>query len=225
MKTLTEFWISSRFKTGTVRSFCALLCLLLPFLVSAQEEKEVQKDTTTTLLSDSVRIDKGKKVIDIETYAARFNPRKALLYSAVFPGMGQVYNRKYWKLPIVYGGFVGGIYVITAYQGLYSEQRAELFTMLNKIAADPTGSYTSKDGYTETQLRTLINNYRRQRDYMIILTGVWYVLQLVDAHVDAHLKEFDLNPELKRVKASIEPMMDNSRLTGRNTGVSLIIKF
>jgi Family of unknown function (DUF5683) len=207
-----------------------IVCIIFPGLAFAQET-EVQKDTTTTLLSDSVRIDKGKDVIDIESYAKRYNPRKALLYSAIMPGMGQVYNKKYWKLPLVYGGFGVGYYFIKTYQEGYLRQREELFIILDKKAnpsaypSTGTGSatnLTSSQGLTEAGVRTYINKYRRERDYWVLLTGIWYALQLIDAHVDAHLKEFDLNPQLK---VSVEPMMENSMFAGRNAGVSLIIKF
>src|SRR6187551_916514 len=89
LKILTAFLISSKYKSTVVPRFCVLILLLLPLLLNAQKKDQPARDTTTTyLLSDSVQMDKGKKVINIETYAARFNPRKALLYSAVLPGMG-----------------------------------------------------------------------------------------------------------------------------------------
>ncbi|MBL7877159.1 MAG: hypothetical protein JNL53_15945, partial [Cyclobacteriaceae bacterium] len=72
------------------------------------------------------------------------------------------------------------------------------------------------------QLRTLIDKARRERDFFIILTGMFYILQIVDAHVDAHLKEFDLNPKLQ---VRIEPVMENSLQLGRSTGMALIFKF
>ncbi len=201
-----------------------LTLLLFPLLLKAQDEKQPARDTTTTyLLSDSLQMGKGKRVIDIETYAARFNPRKALLYSAVLPGMGQIYNKKYWKLPIVYGGFIGGGIAIKYAQDVYTKRKKELFVILDKKAIDPSKPYTTPvEGYTEAQLRTIVNRARRERDYYSILTGVWYVLQMVDAHVDAHLKEFDVNPQLK---ARLEPMMERDVLIGNNTGVALKLRF
>lgn len=194
-----------------------LLFLLSTTLTFAQEV-EIEKDTVPlTQQPDSIISRSGKgKVITIESYARRFDPRKALLYSAVLPGMGQVYNKKYWKVPIVYGGFAGGVYLITFYQDTYDKYKSELFGILSD------GVSTSPSGFTETQLRNIIRKARRERDFFTIMTGFWYILQLVDAHVDAHLKEFDLNPQLQ---ISLEPTLQNSQMTGRTTGLSLTLKF
>jgi hypothetical protein len=169
------------------------------------------------VVPDSAALAEKQDTVLIESYTKRFNPRKALFLAAVFPGMGQAYNNAYWKLPIVYGGFYAGIYVVSFYQKSYLQYKGQLFDLLN----DPTIT-TSPSGFNQEQLRTLINKTRRQRDYFSILTGLWYILQIVDAHVDAHLKEFKLNPQLH---VKLEPMVESDQLTGRNSGVSLKFKF
>ncbi|NOS91954.1 MAG: hypothetical protein HOP30_08530 [Cyclobacteriaceae bacterium] len=189
------------------------LLLLLPLLSCAQDLKQ----DTVALSADSIRMSSGK-VVSIETYARRFNPRRALLYSAILPGMGQVYNKKYWKVPLVYGGLVGLILVVDFYNQKGNQFRNDLFDLLNS----PNGTILSPNGFTEAQLRNGIEITRRQRDYFMIFTGFMYLLQLIDAHVDAHLKEFDLNPKLK---VSIVPMMDNNYYTGTNTGVTIKLRF
>ncbi len=80
----------------------------------------------------------------------------------------------------------------------------------------------SPDNLTTDQLRTVIDRTRRERDFFIILTGFFYILQMVDAHVDAHLKEFDLNPKLQ---ITLEPTMENNLMIGRNTGLALKLRF
>jgi hypothetical protein len=125
-----------------------------------------------------------------------------------------VYNRKYWKVPLVYGGIIGLGLVVDFYNQTGNKYRNELFTLLN------TGA--SPSGRDETTLRNIVDQARRQRDYFMIFTGFFYILQLIDAHVDAHLKEFDVNP---RLKASIEPAMQNSYLTGSTVGMSIVLKF
>ena len=75
---------------------------------------------------------------------------------------------------------------------------------------------------TLKQYRIAVDKSRRERDYMIIIMGAVYILQIIDAHVDAHLKEFDLNP---RLQVSIEPMMEQTPVLGRQTGASLVMKF
>jgi hypothetical protein len=80
----------------------------------------------------------------------------------------------------------------------------------------------SPQGFNETQLRKIVDDSKRERDFFTILTGFWYILQLVDAHVDAHLKEFDLNPQLQ---VRLEPMIDNNPLNGQSAGLALKFKF
>ncbi len=194
-----------------------MVWLLLISIGSSAQIVSGAFDTTRTAITDTLQSYQGKKVITIESYAKRFDPRKALLYAAVFPGAGQAYNKKYWKLPIVYGGFGTTIFLISLYQGDYNRYKSELFSILNE-----PGKTKSPSGFTEEQLRSLVNRNRRERDFYTALTGFWYVLQMVDAHVDAHLKEFDLNPQLK---VRLEPSMTNDQLMGRSTGVSLKLRF
>lgn len=146
--------------------------------------------------------------------AKRFNPQKALLYAAILPGSGQVYNKKYWKVPIVYGGFAFLGYYIDFYNDNYRFYRGEIFKFLN------TGS--SSTGLQESSLRSITDRYRRERDFFIILTGLWYALQIVDAHVDSHLKEFDINPNLQ---VRVEPTFKQDMLLGRQSGFTVSIRF
>jgi len=182
--------------------------------------QEIKNDTIPRgNLADTLAQD-SRPVETIESYAKRYDPRKAMLYAAVMPGAGQFYNKKYWKMPLVYGGFAGFVYGINFYQDNYLRFKEELFGLIN----DPNsnGASLSPSLLTEEQLRTLVDRTRRERDFLIILTGFFYILQMVDAHVDSHLKEFDLNPKLQ---VRIEPMMENDLLVGRNTGVAVRIRF
>ena len=196
----------------SLRSSLAVILVLTAFIARGQNET----DQSSSLSSDSIRITKGNKVITIDSYAARFDPRKALLYAAIFPGSGQIYNKKYWKVPLVYGGFAAGIYLVSSYQDLYLQYKNELFGILSD------GSLKSPSGYTEAQLRRLVNVYKRERDFFSIVTVFWYVLQLVDAHVDAHLKEFDVNPQLQ---VKLEPVIESNQMTGKSAGIALKFKF
>jgi hypothetical protein len=169
-------------------------------------------------LSDTL-VQDNRPVEKIESYAARYDPRKAMLYAAVFPGSGQLYNKKYWKMPLVYGGFIGLISVVNFYQTQNVQFRNDLYDLINNPSLN---GGLSPDFLTTDQLRTLVDRTRRERDFFIILTGFFYILQMVDAHVDAHLKEFDLNPKLQ---LSVEPSIENNFLIGRSTGLALKLRF
>jgi hypothetical protein len=160
---------------------------------------------------------KGDTII-ISDYASKFDPQKALLYSAVLPGLGQAYNKKYWKIPIVYGGFIAIGYGIKWNNDIYQDLKKGLYYILE------TGETTGPPPYelTESQYRTNIDRYRRQRDLMYLLFGGMYLLQIIDAHVDAHLKEFDVNPNLQ---VRIRPIMSTDPMLGNQTGLSLTLRF
>ena len=195
-----------------VRLVIAAVLIFASFSIRGQ----VASDSLSSLNSDTLRILKGKRIITIDSYAARFNPRKAILYAAIFPGSGQVYNKKYWKLPIVYGGFAAGVYLVTVFQDIYLTRKNELYVLLND------GTSLSPTGFSENQLRRLVDSSKRERDFFSILTGFWYILQLVDAHVDAHLKEFDVNPQLQ---VKLEPVIESNPMNGNSAGVALVFKF
>lgn len=192
--------------------------LIFFFLLSASsfaQQPDPVQDTVKTEL-DTFRIVRGKRVYTTEAYEKRFQPRKAILYAAVLPGMGQIYNKKYWKLPIVYGGFFLITSAVIFYNNGYQKYKAELFGLLQVPAVQPPS------GYNEEQLRTLTDSYRRQRDFFLILDGMVYLLQLVDAHVDAHLRSFDMNPNLK---VSVRPEVRQNYLTGSTSGFSVTFTF
>ncbi len=172
------------------------LAILLNSNLKAQEKTILITDSTDFEVfngSESITFDNG--------------PRKALMYSAILPGLGQAYNKKYWKMPIVYGGFVGMGYMIKFYNDQYVFFRADLLNSINDT------NYVSPYGLSQSQLRTIVEQARRERDYMTILTGVLYLLQIVDAHVDAHLKEFDNNPDLQvKLNPSIAPVGNSAAI-------------
>lgn len=118
-------------------------------------------------------------------------PKKAT-YLAFVPGLGQIYNKKYWKLPIVYGGFAALIYSVTFYQKQYDEVRqAVLDRNAGLKLADPT-----LEPLDIANLTSLRDFYRENRDLSWIGIGGLYALQIIDAAVDAHLQEFDVSENL-----------------------------
>jgi hypothetical protein len=191
-----------------------LVCFVIGLCLPARAQK---KDSLGTQPIDTTLIGGNRPVEKIDSsYAKRYDPRKALLYAAILPGSGQVYNKKYWKLPLVYGGFYLLINAISYYQNAYVKYKNELFITIN----DPLA--VAPSGLGQAQLRSIVDQARRQRDFFVVLTGLMYILQMVDAHVDAHLKEFDLNPQLH---VRVEPRIIQNSLVGRNSGLSLIFRF
>lgn len=192
-----------------MRPLALLAVLTLTWFASTAQ---VTNDTTG-ISSDSVRLKSGK-IVNIRSYASRFDPRKALFYSAILPGAGQVYNKKYWKVPLVYGGLIGLIAVVKFYNDAEVKYKGELYYLLSNPGLTTYPGTT----HTEESLRRTVDQARRQRDYFLIFTSFMYILQMIDAHVDAHLKEFDLNPKLHvRVEPSFTP--------GSGMGMGLTLRF
>lgn len=204
---------------------CLLIASGLMFMcwsqpLYAQDSLRTSQDTVIVESRDTVYAE-SLDTVAIQSYAKRYSPRKAILYAAILPGLGQVYNKKYWKLPLVYGGVYAIGYYINTYNNLYTEYKGYLYYNLeNGLRGE--NDENPEINLTTGQLRTIVDKSRRERDFMIILMGGMYILQMVDAHVDAHLKEFDLNP---RLQVSIEPTLQQNVWTGRTTGVALVVKF
>lgn len=135
------------------------------------------------------------------------SPKKAAIYSAVLPGLGQAYNRKYWKIPLVYGGFAAFGYFIdwnndnyriskNAYLDLTDkDENTNSFMNLKYIEYydlnNPTMVERLKDGLIKRQ-----DYYRRNRDLLVILTVAFYGLNIIDASVDAHFFDWDISDDL-----------------------------
>jgi hypothetical protein len=193
---------------------------LLVFLVMFTAFTAKCQDDSLRITRDTIFIESQDTML-IKSYAKRYDPRKAILYAAVVPGLGQVYNKKYWKLPLVYGGFYFLAKGIDHYNGIYKEYKGHLFYNLENNLGNPNDINPTTRRPT-SNLRRIVNLARRDRDFLVILMGGMYLLQMIDAHVDTHLKEFDLNPNLK---VSIEPTISRDALLGKQTGVSVILRF
>lgn len=157
------------------------------------------------------------------------NPTRTVIYSAIFPGLGQIYNRKYWKLPIVYGGFMGFIYAITWNNKNYSDYSEAYLHVMTDDVNTPSSWHQSwqnfvprnrnpKDYITNSNFRSNLKSakdyYRRYRDLSIILTVAWYFLCMADSYVDAQLFDFDISPDISlHLAPTLAPQ------TNRNPGL------
>lgn len=146
---------------------------------------------------------------------------KATTLSTICPGAGQIYNKSYWRVPIVVGGFSAMIYCVDwNNRGYQRFQKA--YRLKAAYDADPSlfpnGSQDEFGGrYSASFLKNLRNSYRRNRDLCIILSAGLYILQIVDAHVDAHLRDYDISRDLS---VSITPAFGYSynRMSGYSGG-------
>ena len=136
--------------------------------------------------------------------------KKATTLSMICPGAGQIYNKSYWKMPIVIGGMASMVYVIDWNNRGYKRFK-NAYTLLSDFEQNP-GKYpggVSKDEfggrYSASFLKNLRDSYRRNRDLSILLTAAVYAFQAVDAHVDAHLKDFDVSDDLT---VDLQPTID-----------------
>ena len=134
--------------------------------------------------------------------------KKATTLSTICPGAGQIYNRSYWKVPFVIGGFASMVYCIDWNNRGY-QRFLKAYTLLadyeanpDKYPDGPTDEFRGR--YSTSFIKNLKDSYRRNRDLCIIITGAVYILQIIDAHVDAHLKDYDISDDLS---FNIEPMV------------------
>ena len=172
-----------------------------------------------------------------------FDPVKATMLSAVFPGFGQVYNRKYWKIPFVYAGFGGVGYAVfynTKYYNKYTKayqdftdlipETASYAEMITGIAPETYDPVLHPDSYNPSsaswirdQLLAKVDFYRKYRDLSYIGVAVWYLISILDANVDASLSEFEVSDNLNLTLAPIPIPLYN--FTGVGLNISMKLKF
>lgn len=147
------------------------------------------------------------------------SPVKATLLSTALPGAGQFYNKKYWKIPVLYGAFAGLGYLIKFNNDRYQTYKDAYIV---RIDGDASTVDEFQNQFSEGDLKTLKDFYRRNRDLSIIFAGLVYVLNIVDASVDAHLFYFDVSDDLS---LNIRPEIYNSYHTDRFAALTLSLNF
>ena len=191
-------------------------------------------DTTAVqiVVHQTLKASKPKK--DWSTW--RPDPQRALWMAMVIPGGGQIYNRKYWKLPIVYGGFVGCVYALMWNNMMYKDYQQAYLDIMDD---DPTTASYNKFlhlGRTITPeneeryksvFKSRKDRYRRWRDLSFFCMVGVYVVSVIDAYVDAELSEFDISKDLSmKVRPTVMGSGLNSRsLSAASIGVNCSINF
>lgn len=197
-----------------IRIFCAVLLVILLVAkgTSAYSQEAVQ---------DSTKISR-KTVVH--------SPRRATIYSAVLPGLGQIYNHKYWKLPLVYGGFATLGYFINFNNGVYTTYKRAYSDIIDnnpftnsfmELKVNPIYFEPDKLSQLSDRLKIAKDSWRRNRDLVIIGTVVFYAANIIDASVDANFFNFNMSDDLT-FNWIPEPMMcmDNKLM-----GIHCIITF
>lgn len=198
-----------------------LACLLLSSSCFSQADTARNPVRVDSLIKASpVLAEKAKA----DSLRRAFSPRKATIRSAILPGWGQIYNKKYWKLPLVYGALGTTAYIffynVKTYRDLRFAYQAKF--KAGQAPFDSTDYFKIKPiflAYDANALRLFRDQFRSNIDYSVLFFFVFWGLNVVDATVDAHLKLFDVNPDL-----SFKIKLGPSQMAG-TTGLSFVLAF
>lgn len=196
----------------------SILTFLYCFALIAQEEDSKKKQLPNEALQDSI--------IKIHTASNPLSPAKAAFYSAILPGLGQAYNKKYWKIPLVYGAIGTGVYFYVNNNKEYNRYRDAYKSRL--------AGFTNDEFYFDTQGRKLITPrvttegleraqkfYRKNKEISLLVTIGLYALNIIDANVDGHLLQYNVDENL-----SLAPHYKINELdASSNVGLTLNLKF
>ena len=231
--------IISRTIKNMVKVLPFYLFTFLPLNVAAQNIEPALNVPMPDELEPVVAADTVKLKIPRDWETWRPNPQKALWLALVLPGAGQIYNRKFWKLPIVYGGFVGCIYAMSWNDMMYKDYAQAYLDIMDD---DPTTESYNKFLHLGTKIdptndeqvaqyskifKNRKDKYRRWRDLsFFVMVGV-YALSVIDAYVDAELSQFDISKDLS---LRVTPAVINNRsssniLDSSSFGVNCSINF
>ncbi len=146
------------------------------------------------------------------------NPKKSALYSAIFPGLGQLYNRQYWKLPIVYAGMAAAVYFLIDNSKNYQRYRSAYIARINNPNVQDEFTQLGSRQDVQNYVQVNQNAYRKYLDMTILFTGLGYTLQVMDALAFAHLKNFDVS---QNISMRVQPVA----MPNGDPGLGLVMKF
>ena len=246
------------------RLFVIITLLLLALTGHAQEEAELVNDTLRThevvLSADSASVNTDQATLNMDSIARSLeeipikvdttqkvklprnwstwkpNPQRALWLALVLPGAGQIYNRKFWKLPIFYGGFLGCIYALSWNNMMYKDYSQAYLDIMDD---DPTTASYNKFLHLGVQITSANeerykeifkgrkDKYRRWRDMSIFVMIGIYALSVIDAYVDAELSEFDISKDLSlEIHPTVMPNRGGGNpIQAQSVGFSCFLNF
>lgn len=175
-----------------------------------------------SMLQVTIPVSAQKKISKDTIISPRHSPKLATVMSAVIPGLGQVYNRKYWKPPVINAvfGVLGYFYIIN-----HKEYKIYKNEYGYRVRSDSAHIDPSLSGYSNEDIVLIRDYYRRNVEITLILAGVWYVLNIIDANVDAHLFTYDISDNLS---LQLEPEIYTPVITQKNkfnAGLRLSLRF
>lgn len=163
-----------------------------------------QSDST----SNTINKEAGKSLFQPD-------PKKAGMYSSILPGLGQAYNRQYWKIPVIYAGIgVAGFFIYDNVTKYRSFREAYVLKLDSNPNNDPTDD---RSVYTTSQLKDLQEFHRKYAEMTVLLTALGYTIQILDAVASAHLMNFDISPD---ITMRFQPVILNNA-----AGVGLVVNF
>lgn len=207
--------------------FLFFLLFSLQFTFSQVEEEKKEENPVDSLATELKKEGVVVETASIEKIAINpLAPSKAAFFSAVLPGLGQVYNKRYWKVPLVYGAIGGGIYAYSFNNSEYNRFR-DAFKSRRAGFTDDEFFDLNNDGQgpdvSDTALQDAQERFQRDRDLWLLLTIAFYALNIIDANVDAHLKQYNVSEDLAM---DIKPFLEmNSVSSNANYGLAMVIKF
>ena len=208
-----------------MQKFILLICLVCSGWASSQVNpndtirvENYPTDSISTEVPSEVEVYADIQKANTPKDSMRFSPVKAGLYSAVLPGLGQYYNHKYWKIPVVWGAVGTGVGITLWNQKQYKRYRNAYVAELNGLSHE----FSDIPGVTKEVLGRTQDRVKRQRDYAIAVTALVYILNIVDAVVDAHLYEGKHDPDLA-LKPTI--IFDSNGTQNAKAGVAFNFKF
>ena len=246
------------------RLFVIITLLLLALTGHAQEEAELVNDTLRThevvISADSASLNTDQATLNMDSIARspeeipikvdttqkvklprdwstwKPNPQRALWLALVLPGAGQIYNRKFWKLPIFYGGFLGCIYALSWNNMMYKDYSQAYLDIMDD---DPTTASYNKFLHLGVQITSANeerykeifkgrkDKYRRWRDMSIFVMIGIYALSVIDAYVDAELSEFDISKDLSlEIHPTVMPNRGGGNpIQAQSVGFSCFLNF
>ncbi|UWX56017.1 DUF5683 domain-containing protein [Maribacter litopenaei] len=192
---------------------------------SQEEESPEEKvtDTVTNSLSTDVMVMDDSLTVKKRRNINPLAPSKAAFYSAVLPGPGQIYNKRYWKVPLVWGAIGGSVYAYTWNNDNYKRFRTAFKRRQAGFTDDEFNGEGNFPFLDDGDLENQQERFQRDRDLWLVLSIVAYSLNIIDANVDAHLKQFNIDNNLA---LDFEPYLDLNAVTNNPTyGMALTIKF